>query len=104
MFTRQRSTVTISSYAQSEAKLNELILPKTYITRKGDLLLFAVIDNELFALVDSANKSAKKPKESNNDFGIKPEMLSQYGSLEDFVLAVLEYKHKKVMLINCLTR
>ena len=72
-------------------------LPKTYITKKGDLLLFAIIDNELFALIDSANKSEKKSIKDNTDFDIQPEMLSQYGSLEEFVLAILEYSHKKVM-------
>ena len=78
----------------------ELTLPKTYITKKGDLLLFAVIDNELFALVDSASKSDKKSIEGKNDFDIQPEMLSKYGSLEEFVLAILEYQHKKVMYIK----
>ena len=75
-------------------------MPKTYVTRKGDLLLFAVIDNELYALVDSANKSSKEAKERNGIFGNNPETLTQFGSLEEFVLAIIDYTHKKVCILK----
>ena len=71
------------------------MLPKTYVTKTGLLLLFAVIDDELFALVDSSNKGKKSPSRKGI-FGDNAELLSEFKSLEQFVLSVLEYQHGKV--------
>lgn len=90
--------MTTNSNNISETKPNEILLPKTYITRKGDLLLFAVIDEELFALVDSSKQTQKKPKERKSTLGATPEELSQFGTLEEFVLAIIDYRHKKVII------
>ena len=73
----------------------EILLPKTYLTREGHLVLFAVVDNELFALVNDPYQPLQfEPPEKERE---TPEPLGNLGSIEDFVLSVLEYKHEKVL-------
>eukprot|EP00794_Sanderia_malayensis_P012993 gene12993-14331_t len=76
---------------------NQLVLPKTYLTRTGDLVLFTVFDDELFALVDSSfhtkSSSLLGGLFYNDDDGI--ESLSRFRTLEDFVISVLDYKHEE---------
>ncbi|XP_065071749.1 uncharacterized protein LOC135696309 isoform X2 [Rhopilema esculentum] len=93
-FTRPRNASLSTTFSQSESRLSELVLPKTYVTKTGLLLLFAVIDDELFALVDSSNKGKKCPSRKGI-FGDNAELLSEFKSLEQFVLSVLEYQHRK---------
>ena len=97
VYLRHRSAAA-SSNGQSFQKANELILPKTYITREGHLVLFAVIDNELFALVDTSRTASRVFNDVKSHLGNENvEMLSQFSTLEEFVLAVLSYKHTKVI-------
>ncbi len=91
------TTATRSSRYEQCLEDSQLILPKTYLTRTGELVLFAVVDDELFAMVDSSTRGT-----GNSTYGpclpnANLELLSQFRTLENFVLSVLQYKHKKVM-------
>ena len=97
VYLRHKSAATSASNGHSPQKATELILPKTYVTREGHLVLFAVIDNELFALVNSSRTASRVFNDVKSHLGNENvEMLSQFSTLEEFVLTVLSYKHTKV--------